>query len=658
MHFGASPCELRTRKNMHTQLRNCRLFSNFVTSVTFLLKCVSIVNADCKLPPTYDNAEFQILPSTTSETTAVYNCKLGFYISGRADFVVLVCGQENEWIGPDVDCTNKLTCPNPPYPAYGSFYATSKDLTYESNITYTCNEGYTLEGPRNTQCSLTGEWVYNDDVVEVPLCKNGKYANYFNWAPDEPSNDHENCVYLSNLHGAENAHEWNDESCSRVIIDTTPPMQIFAVCEAEGHCSDLSTSFKNFPYEGKCIIFLDDSPRNQASAKTKCWNDFGGILVEIRNDALQMLIENFIDTNISSIANWWIGLEEELIARTWSWVDGERIENYFWGNGEPNGISENCLDVLPIFNYRWNDNNCGIDSNYICQYGESKCGNPGVPLHGNISVYQEAYAIGDSVLFSCDGGYVLSDHSLERISCQNDTTWNQPIPSCEKINCSESVPVVQNAMYYIPTNSTSYRGVVVYQCNTDYLLTGYPASECQEDGTWSDPNVTCIDSLKITTSSTRQMMTSHSDEIIDGTTTLRSGSSTIRQSTTHSVTSLTPIKVTATSLQITEHETSRKVTETVSKQTVTESEEPNAALIVGVSVSSAVIVIVVAVVIVVLYLERTEKASGFDLETNEDNGFMHPNPAYEDLATINSREPKKPAENIYQANDDKPIINY
>lgn len=66
---------------------------------------------------------------------------------------------------------SELTCPNPPLPAYGSFYATSKDLTYESNITYTCNEGYTLEGPINTQCSLTGEWVYNDDVVEVPLCK-------------------------------------------------------------------------------------------------------------------------------------------------------------------------------------------------------------------------------------------------------------------------------------------------------------------------------------------------------------------------------------------------------------------------------------------------------------------------------------------------------
>lgn len=70
------------------------------------MKCVTIVNADCQIPPSYDNAEFQILPNTTSETTAVYNCILGFYMSGRADFVVLVCGQENEWIGPEVDCTN------------------------------------------------------------------------------------------------------------------------------------------------------------------------------------------------------------------------------------------------------------------------------------------------------------------------------------------------------------------------------------------------------------------------------------------------------------------------------------------------------------------------------------------------------------------------
>lgn len=80
-----------------------------------------------------------------------------------------------------------------------------------------------------------GRWCImflSDMIFSFFYSIDGKYANYFNWAPDEPSNDHENCVYLSNLHGAENAHEWNDESCSRVIIDTTPPMQIFAVCEA------------------------------------------------------------------------------------------------------------------------------------------------------------------------------------------------------------------------------------------------------------------------------------------------------------------------------------------------------------------------------------------------------------------------------------------
>lgn len=58
------------------------------------------------------------------------------------------------------------------------------------------------------------------------------------------------------------------------------------------------------------------------------------------------------------------------------------------------------------------------------------------------------------------------------------------------VNCSETVPNVANAMYTI--YSTSYRGVVVYQCDIGHVLSGYPVSVCQEDGTWTVPGVTCI----------------------------------------------------------------------------------------------------------------------------------------------------------------------
>lgn len=64
--------------------------------------------------------------------------------------------------------------------------------------------------------------------------------------------------------------------------------------------------------------------------------------------------------------------------------------------------------------------------------GESKCGNPGSPSHGNMTVHKDSYFIGESVAFSCDSGYVLNDSSLESMTCENDTTWSGNIPVCER----------------------------------------------------------------------------------------------------------------------------------------------------------------------------------------------------------------------------------
>lgn len=104
-----------------------------------------------------------------------------------------------------------------------------------------------------------------------------------------------------------------------------------------GKCENISTTFNHLQYQEKCIIFLDDSPRDQSSATTKCKDDFNGTLVEIRNEKLQKIIENFIDTNMSVIANWWIGLVEELNERTWEWVDGKKIIN--------TGITHRCVTL-------------------------------------------------------------------------------------------------------------------------------------------------------------------------------------------------------------------------------------------------------------------------------------------------------------------------
>lgn len=49
---------------------------------------------------------------------------------------------------------------------------------------------------------------------------------------------------------------------------------------------------------------------------------------------------------------------------------GERINDYFWAPDEPNNEFEQCLNLLPEKDFKWNDDNCGyIDRHYLCQYG-------------------------------------------------------------------------------------------------------------------------------------------------------------------------------------------------------------------------------------------------------------------------------------------------
>ncbi|KAJ8033088.1 Macrophage mannose receptor 1 [Holothuria leucospilota] len=530
---------------------------------------ISETDAYCETPPTFLNAYVQWGLGSAVESSVIYSCNDGYEMSGPADHVVLSCNQEEEWTGPDIDCTEKISCSLPPSPAFGSYTLTESGLVFQSSVSFHCQAGYTLDGPENITCTASGEWnkAEGEEYVE-PICKrsctqenyryqfhecyermdrtgnwdfantscgneggqlaimkdstrqsfienilkddtthiywiggyeldrdwkypsDGQYATYFNWAPTEPNSSDERCVYLSNVNGPENSLKWNDEYCSKSIVDTDPKVPIYCICETDGNCSSLSTAYNKYQYEYRCLSFLNDAKRNQSSSKIKCSNDLRGKLVEIKSQDMQDFIENVINSNGYETANWWIGLEEGF-NRTWSWVDGERIESFFWAEGEPSNSNENCLDILTDKEYKWNDDGCSnTNRKYICQHGEPKCGNPGIPFHGNMTIVKESYSVGDTVYFSCNDGYVLSNRLMERLTCQNDSTWSGPVPSCQKINCSDPVPDIPNATS-TPV-STVYRGISVYKClDGNYSLNGYPVSVCQEDGTWSSPNFTC-----------------------------------------------------------------------------------------------------------------------------------------------------------------------
>ncbi|NWU99169.1 CR1L protein, partial [Upupa epops] len=123
-----------------------------------------------------------------------------------------------------------------------------------------------------------------------------------------------------------------------------------------------------------------------------------------------------------------------------------------------------------------------------------KCENPRVENGRKIAGLGHSYSYRDSVEFMCDKGYVMNGAAL--ITCEEDSTWSPPKPTCEKI--TEVVCAAPNIAHgvVIPTKSVYGQGEAVQlRCNA-YCAFSDDQKEmtvtCQGQNTWSSlPNCTC-----------------------------------------------------------------------------------------------------------------------------------------------------------------------
>ncbi|XP_077865861.1 C4b-binding protein beta chain-like, partial [Saccoglossus kowalevskii] len=88
-------------------------------------------------------------------------CDQGYYIS--TNYTNSTCQVDGSW-EPDIPECSIVSCGNPGKPDNG--YAKGTDYTYGSNVTYICDDGYTLNGTETITCQADGNWN-----ADVPLCQ-------------------------------------------------------------------------------------------------------------------------------------------------------------------------------------------------------------------------------------------------------------------------------------------------------------------------------------------------------------------------------------------------------------------------------------------------------------------------------------------------------
>ena len=114
------------------------------------------------------------------------------------------------------------------------------------------------------------------------------------------------------------------------------------------------------------------------------------------------------------------------------------------------------------------------------------CGNPGVPINGQI-ITENSFFYNSTVMYECDFGYSILGQSS--ITCLSNGTWDNSIPMCLIINCSDPGNPINSIQ--INGGNFSYNSTVSYSCELGYNLTGADTLTCLATGSWDAPVPLC-----------------------------------------------------------------------------------------------------------------------------------------------------------------------
>ncbi|KAJ8262625.1 hypothetical protein GJAV_G00168490 [Gymnothorax javanicus] len=457
---------------------------------------------------------------------AVYSCRPGYSLRGNA---TVLCGHHGRWIGSVPSC-QPIECDAPRKIANGM--ASYSKLQFGQVVTYSCRQGFRLEGPRTLSCLASGFWDR-----ETPTC-----VQIYCTPPRPIENgfveglDHKygvtifySCFPGYQLMGPNHLiceeTGWSSPTPSCVLTDCgLPPHVDFGdyvkVLDPSGEAgllkSDGGMGDLTFP-QGMVIAYRCHAGYElSASAPLACqedgtWNgtapqclpatcpppaspEHGSITVS--DSALGSLVQYSCDKGYELQGQ---SVRQCLSGRQWS-ESAPTCKPV--SCGDPGGLS-NGFVLGDSFFYRdmihfrcelgfvlrgSNASSCLADGRWDnekpwCE--PLSCGPPRIPA--DVVMDGDDYTFNKQVVYSCQPGFVLEGPASSL--CLASGSWSHTSPSCRRAVCVRP-PIVPNGHFL---GSDFSRGAEVwYQCEEGYTLMGSPQLVCRGDGLWNTPAPQCV----------------------------------------------------------------------------------------------------------------------------------------------------------------------
>lgn len=389
----------------------------------------------CPTCPTLSNINNGLVTIKTTDaiTTSIYTCNTNYTLWGTA---TRTCGSTNIWTSSEPACS----CGSPTGPANGSVSVNVNGST----ATYTCFEGYTINGLPSRACqAATATW------------------------------------------------EGNDPTCAQCAALTTKTGQTYALSTNNTVTTAAFTCVSGYTLNG--------------TSKTTClsngtWGETQpncvacGILTNPTSGIVTLSSDGSLTTATYKCAT---GYTLQGVSKRTCGVSGT------WDNTQPI-----CVCNSPSSPANGNVVADGTTATYTCTIGYTISGpssrtcqpdstgwsgaNPSCVqcteltsvTGGSYSTYTTGTM--SSAKFSCTSGYSLN--GVSTITCGSDGSWNAAQPTC--VQC----PTLANpSSGTVTLSSTGTTTSATYACASGYMLIGNTLRLCNADGTWSltAPACTC-----------------------------------------------------------------------------------------------------------------------------------------------------------------------
>uniref|UniRef100_A0AAQ4PEB5 CUB and Sushi multiple domains 3a n=1 Tax=Gasterosteus aculeatus aculeatus TaxID=481459 RepID=A0AAQ4PEB5_GASAC len=392
--------------------------------------------------------------------TVVYQCNPGFRLIGSS---VRICQQDHNWSGQLPVCIS-ITCGHPGSPIYGR--TTGDGFNYNDLVRFSCNKGYTLEGPSTAQCQADRQWSQQPPTCRVVNCTD----------PGIPANS----IRESKIeHGIFTFG-------SVVFYDCNPGYYLFGssvlTCQPVGHwdkplpeCIEVDCGHPGTPPHGVMsgeMFTVGSTVRYSCSGDRQLIGDssltcqlnghWSGPLPHCSGDSADTCGDPGTPVHATREAgNFKVRSKVRFTCAVGHTLYGS-AERICFPNGTWSGRQPFCKPV--------------------------QCGNPATPAHGRISRV-DGTTFSHSIVFSCMEGYFLTGSPTRQ--CLANGTWSGTNPNCTMITCGEpGIPA--NGLRFGEEITVGQN--VTFMCQLGYVMTGADSAvtrTCTNNGTWSGTMPAC-----------------------------------------------------------------------------------------------------------------------------------------------------------------------